>query len=260
MRRSAAVIPVHTQIASRLRADVYRGTFSKGEQLREEELAARFGVSRSPIRQVLQQLTYEGLLHSRANWGTVVAESPTPEVAEVLYDCRAKLECIALRECFSNLDESDFQYWREILDLLYDACAREDHGAAYYYDSLFHRVAIDKAAPAGSLGVYTAIAGAVDNYSRIPANRSYHADFLELYGMHAALYEVFRHGDPEIACEALSQHILRGPFCQASCQCWIDAGKPREYEGIYDRLIPELRRAVAKRVSPSSKSSRGVKK
>jgi GntR family transcriptional regulator, rspAB operon transcriptional repressor len=267
MSRSAAVIPIHAQIASRLRADVYQGKLAKGTFLREEEIAARFGVSRSPIRLILQQLSHEGLLHWRANLGTVVAEPPTAEVVDVLYDCRSKLECIALRECFHRLDDSDFQLWREILDSLYDACANEDYGTAYYYDSLFHRVTIDKATPGGgALGVFNAIVGTTDHYNRIPANRTSHADFLEVYGMHAALYEVFRQGDVDVACEALSQHILRGPFAEASCRCWIEAGKPREYEGVYDKLIPDLRRAVAQKQKqqakekPKTSSRRGGKK
>ncbi len=250
MSCSPAVISVHDQIASRLRSDVRRGVFAPGDPLREEHLAARFGVSRSPIRQVLQQLTFEGLLHSKPNCGMVVAEPPSRDVASVLYDCRAKLECLALRQCFHELNESDFQRWEAILDALYDACDRNDHSGAYHLDSLFHRVLIDKASPAGSLGVYSAIAGATSEFLALDENRPFHADFRELYGMHAALYAMFRLGDLEIACEALSQHIRKQAFVAASCRRWTEAGKPRVYEGIYDKLAQPLRRAVTRRKKP----------
>ena len=78
-------------------------------------------------------------------------------------------------------------------------------------------------------------------------NRPFHADFLELYGMHAALYAMFRLGDLEVACEALSQHILKQDFVAASCRCWTEAGKPREIEGVYDKLAQPLRKAVKRR-------------
>ncbi len=194
--------------------------------MREEHLAARFGVSRSPIRQVLQQLTYEGLLYSRPNCGTVVAQLPSPEVASALYECRAKLECIALRQCFADLNEADFARWRDILDALYECCDREDHSGAYHHDGLFHRLIVEKASPAGSLGVYFAIAGATSDYLSVDENRPYHADFRELYGMHAALYAMYRLGDVDIACEALSQHILKQEFVTASCRCWTESGSP----------------------------------
>jgi DNA-binding GntR family transcriptional regulator len=247
MTRPVTVISTLDQIASRLRSEVRRGVFQPGDPLREAHLAARFGVSRSPIRQVLQQLTFEGLLQAKPNCGTIVAEPPTAEVAKALYECRAKLECIALRQCFADLDHGDFERWREILNEMYECCDREDHSGAFFQDSLFHRVIVDKASPAGSLGVYSAIAGATSEYLNIDKNRPFHADFRELYGMHAALYEMIRLGDAEVACEALSQHILKQEFVAASCRRWTEAGKPREYEGVYDSLAQALRRAVKRR-------------
>lgn len=247
MSRRSTVISIHEQIASRIRADVRKGAFAPGDPLREEHLAARFGVSRSPIRQVLQQLTYEGLLHSRPNCGTVVAEPPSPEVALALYECRAKLECIALRQCFDDLNDEDFANWRDILSELYDCCDRGDHDGAFYQDMRFHQLVVEKAAPAGSLGAYFAIAGATGDYLRVDKNRPYHADFRELFGMHAALYAIYRMGDVDIACEALSQHILKQEFVAASCRCWTEAGKSRELEGVYDKLALGLRRALRKK-------------
>jgi len=247
MRRQVSpVISIHDQIANRLRAEVRSGTLAPGDPLREEQLAARFGVSRSPIRQVLQQLTYEGLLRSRPNCGMVVAEPPGAEVVGALYECRAKLETIALRQCFADLDEADFARWQAILDGLYDACLNEDHAGADYQDSLFHRVFMDKASSAGSLGVYLAIAAATRDYS-IGRNRTCYDDFRELYVMHAALFAMFRLGDVEIACEALAQHILKEDFNLAACKCWEVAGRPREISEVYKSLVPMLRRAAKRR-------------
>jgi DNA-binding GntR family transcriptional regulator len=174
----------------------------------------------------------------------VVAEPPSGEVAKVLYECRAKLECIALRQCFADLSEDDFARWREILSALYECCDREDHAGAFQQDRLFHQLVIVKASPAGSMGVYFAIAGATSDFLRVDANRPFHADFRELYGMHAALYAMYRMGDVDLACEALSQHILKQEFVAESCRCWTEAGKPREWDGIYDKLAQGLRRAL----------------
>jgi len=65
--------------------------------------------------------------------------------------------------------------------------------------------------------------------------------------MHAALYAMCRLGDVDIACEALSQHILKQEFVAASCRCWTEAGKPLALEGVYDKLAPGLRRALRKK-------------
>src|SRR5919108_5496079 len=49
-------------IARRLRAAIMYGSLPPGRQLNEAELAARFGVSRGPLREAMQRLVPEGLL------------------------------------------------------------------------------------------------------------------------------------------------------------------------------------------------------
>lgn len=243
---SPALISVHDQIAARLRADVRSGVLSPGDPLREEQLAARFGVSRSPIRQVLRQLTFEGLLYARPNCGMVVAPPPSPGVLDALYACRARLESIALEQCFDRLDEADFERWEAILAELYDCCRREDYVGADHQDALFHRLFVDKASGSGSLGVYAAIAAATREYS-IDRNRTCYKDLCELHAIHAALLAIFRLGEVAVAREALAQHILKGQFNRAAVKRWYRAGKPRSGEGVYDSLASRLREAARQR-------------
>jgi len=242
MKIPVRLMSVRDQIASRLRMEVREGLLTAGSPVREEQLAARFGVSRTPIRQVLQQLTYEGLLVSRPNCSMVVAEPPSPEIATVLYDCRARLESIALRQCFDRLNEDDFDQWNSILTDMYRCCERSDVSGAFYFDMLFHQAILEKSSPAGSLGVYSAIATATRDYVRIEGNRPAHEDPRELYALHAALLVVFRHGDVHVACEAITQHILKQNFNSDACRCWTAAGKPYGLVEAYLEVIPALRR------------------
>ena len=46
--------------------------YPPGHTLRRAELAREFGISRTPIRRVLQRLEYEGLVESRHGIGTIV--------------------------------------------------------------------------------------------------------------------------------------------------------------------------------------------
>ncbi len=246
MTHPVRLMSVRDQIASRLRTEVRDGLLAAGSPVREEQLAARFGVSRTPIRQVLQQLTYEGLLVSRPNCSMVVAEPPSPEIAAVLYDCRARLEAIALRECFVRLNDEDFDRWNAILADMYGCCERSDAAGAFHYDMLFHRAILEKSSPAGSIGVYSAIATATRDYVRIEGNRPPHEDLRELYALHAALLVVFRHGDVHVACEAISQHILRQNFNREVCRCWAAAGKPYGLVDLYREIIPMLRRDLSR--------------
>jgi DNA-binding GntR family transcriptional regulator len=68
--------------------------YPPGTILRESELAAEFGVSRTPIRSVIQQLAHGGLVESRDGVGTLVTELNLSEIRDI-YCMRIKLaECI----------------------------------------------------------------------------------------------------------------------------------------------------------------------
>ena len=68
--------------------------YPPGTILRESELAAEFGVSRTPIRSVIQQLAHGGLVESKDGVGTLVTELSFSEIRDI-YCMRIKIaECI----------------------------------------------------------------------------------------------------------------------------------------------------------------------
>ncbi len=75
---------------SKIRNRIYTLEYPPGEALREEELASEFGVSRTPIRQVLQTLEYEGLVTSKPGIGSIVTTVDLKALREV-YAFRLKL-------------------------------------------------------------------------------------------------------------------------------------------------------------------------
>jgi DNA-binding GntR family transcriptional regulator len=61
------------QIAVRLRDDIIHGRIPAGTHLVQDDLCERFGTSRMPVRDALQQLTHEGLVEQRGQQRVVVA-------------------------------------------------------------------------------------------------------------------------------------------------------------------------------------------
>jgi DNA-binding GntR family transcriptional regulator len=61
------------QIADRLRDDIIHGRIPPSTRLIQDELCDRFGTSRMPVRDALQQLTHEGLLEQQGQQRVVVA-------------------------------------------------------------------------------------------------------------------------------------------------------------------------------------------
>jgi DNA-binding GntR family transcriptional regulator len=84
-------------LATELRSRTLRGDLLPGDPLREQDLAAEFGVGRNSVRAALQLLTHEGLVVHRANRGAFVRQFGLDDI-EDLYGLRTALECETARQ------------------------------------------------------------------------------------------------------------------------------------------------------------------
>lgn len=97
-----------------LRKAIFSGDLVAGTQLRQDELAARFGTSRIPVREALRQLESEGLVTLHPNRGASVSSISLEEVLELL-EIRIGLECRALKLAIPNMISGDFDLAAQIL-------------------------------------------------------------------------------------------------------------------------------------------------
>jgi GntR family transcriptional regulator, N-acetylglucosamine utilization regulator len=78
-------VPLHFQIRALLIESIERGDVIPGSPLPpEKQLANRYGVSLSPIRQAILDLVKEGVLYRRPGSGTFLREPPSTERVSVL--------------------------------------------------------------------------------------------------------------------------------------------------------------------------------
>lgn len=86
-----------TTLAEELRLqladDIVCGALPPGSPLDESDLARRFGVSRTPVREAIRQLTASGLVDSRAHRGAVVAR-PNIQRLNSMFEAMAELEAL----------------------------------------------------------------------------------------------------------------------------------------------------------------------
>jgi DNA-binding GntR family transcriptional regulator len=90
---------------------IYEGFYHSGSRLKELELAAEFGTSRTPIREVLQHLARLRLVQVIPNKGAEVIGLTVDDVAE-LYEIRKSLELLALEAALPNLRLQDLSEYR----------------------------------------------------------------------------------------------------------------------------------------------------
>lgn len=101
-------------VAAALRGEIDGGGLKPGVPLRQDELAARFGTSRIPVREALRTLQAEGLVTYSANRGATVALVSDTEMLEML-EVRIALECHALRLSIPQFVDADFETARTLL-------------------------------------------------------------------------------------------------------------------------------------------------
>ncbi|CAL80411.1 putative transcriptional regulatory protein, GntR family [Bradyrhizobium sp. ORS 278] len=79
------------ELRLQLADDIVRGALAPGAPLDETEIAKRFNVSRTPVREALRQLAASGLIEARAHRGAVVAR-PSVDRLTGMFEAMAELE------------------------------------------------------------------------------------------------------------------------------------------------------------------------
>jgi DNA-binding GntR family transcriptional regulator len=202
----ALVFSLREQIANQLRIDVLSGRLPEGERLSEVELVERFGVSRTPIREALQQLTHEGLLEGKPNSSVMVTHRPPDAIRELVVPIRRSVETFALRAYFSEISENDFRHWDDLLAHLRAACMERDYEKIAEYDIEFHRSIVRRAHQRDLESIWAALVARVRSHFWQTQRRDYF-DPIEIYEEHRRIVEVFRSGDIDAAMKALEENI-----------------------------------------------------
>ena len=104
------LMPVRVRIASILRKAIYAGEYRSGDELSLTDVAARLGVSRTPVREAFQELAAEGLISLHMNKGAVVNRIDRKFVRDI-FEMRILLEGEAAARAAENGMET-----QELLD------------------------------------------------------------------------------------------------------------------------------------------------
>jgi DNA-binding GntR family transcriptional regulator len=102
-------------LVQHLRELILSGGVKPGEWLRQEKFAQQFGVSQTPVREALKQLSAEGLLEHVPYRGIRVVEFTLTDVSD-LYECRAFIEGMAARYAAESISEAQLADLRAVFD------------------------------------------------------------------------------------------------------------------------------------------------
>jgi DNA-binding GntR family transcriptional regulator len=105
------------ETAAAIRARIMSGEIPIGAQLRQADLAATLGVSRTPIREALRQLQAGGLIEVLPRRGAVV-RVPAPWEVREAYEVRAELEGLACVRAVGEISPDQLDELRRANDVL----------------------------------------------------------------------------------------------------------------------------------------------
>ena len=131
-------------IADQLREAIMSGTFAQGDQLGEADLAQRFGVSRGPVREAMQRLVQEGLLHSIRHRGLFVTELTSADIRDI-YAARTAVESAAVTLILDGCDDArqrSCDALGKVVQKMANAAKRGDSGALSKGDLAFHELLV----------------------------------------------------------------------------------------------------------------------
>ena len=128
---------ITSQLIVRLRDRILAGDYPPGSALRQDTLAAEFGISKIPVREALVQLQSEGLVSIYPNRGFQVRPLITSELQEV-FSLRLQIEPAAAAAGAKLAEAADKLSSRQALDRLNDALARKEFSSSGQLNRSFH--------------------------------------------------------------------------------------------------------------------------
>ncbi|TWT10938.1 GntR family transcriptional regulator [Reyranella sp. CPCC 100927] len=195
---------VAERVAGILREAIAKGSLKAGTVLRQDELAARFGFSRMPIRDALRQLEAEGIVSIHPTRGAFVAGMDSAEISEI-YAVRELLEVEALKLSCPKLTEAQLTEASAILDKI---DVEPDVGRWGTLNRAFHLTLYGACGNARLLGLIEAQHNAADRYVRVLlSNLDYRA---RSQSEHRKLLAACRKRDVARAVMWLAKHLREG--------------------------------------------------
>lgn len=130
------------RIYTSLEKDIISGAVQPGSRFEEAELCRQFGVSRTPVREALLQLSATGLIELRPRQGAVVTAIPLAKMAQ-MFEVMAELEALCASLAAQRMTITE----RHLLETAQQDCRDfagdgSEDGLSRYFEAnyAFHRV------------------------------------------------------------------------------------------------------------------------
>lgn len=194
------VLPIRVRVTAILRKALLAGEYPPGQELSLTDMAAKLGVSRTPVREAFQSLASEGLLELRMNRGAVVVGIDEATIRDH-FDLRILLECEAVRRAIgSKMDTTPLLAIQEAAE--HGSLSEEEYRS---YNQKIH-TAIWKCA--GNQKLYNLLVSMWNGPSASVSGRDHDHESKSIQEHRLLLTSIQSH-DTDHACDAMRIHLER---------------------------------------------------
>lgn len=195
------------RILGTIRDAILNGQLKPGEKVAEPELAERFGISRTPIREAFRQLESEGYLTVIPRKGAVVTDLSEREVEE-FYSIKSILEGYAARIAAEKMTSKDCERLEAINGRLSQLAAEGDVKTFFRVHDEFHEVFIRAA---GNDKLFALIGQLLRKFNRLRMASLALPGRMEISVQeHVKILEAFRRHDGELADNLVRKNAAYG--------------------------------------------------
>lgn len=128
-----------SMVVARLREEILNGRMPYGTRLRQGDVAARFGISTTPIREAFRELATLGLVEIQAHRGAIVLRPSGEELAHI-YEVRALLEPLSVAWSAQRITDAELDQAWKLIEEMRDL-KTPDHAATL--NRRFHSVIVN---------------------------------------------------------------------------------------------------------------------
>ncbi|NES94538.1 MAG: GntR family transcriptional regulator [Desertifilum sp. SIO1I2] len=201
--------PLHAQAYQALRASIFSGALAPGDRLVETQLAQRFQVSRTPLREALRQLQQEGLVTADLGGGLRVTTISSTDAVQ-LYDCRLALEALSVTGACQNATKQQLKsllnYVVRAEKLASQSASEKNEFQLLDLDYQFHHLIAESS---GNRCLVTLLDRVFDAMALLRIQTLHrNPEVLDIRLEHRQIYEAIASGDPEAAKAAIDAHLI----------------------------------------------------
>ncbi|MBO0880381.1 MAG: GntR family transcriptional regulator [Mycobacterium sp.] len=194
------------QVVDLLRESIITGQLVAGQQLKQDQLGAQFGVSPAPIREAFRQLASEGLVEHIPNHGVFVTDVSADEFLGVLLPVRMAIESYAVPLAASQMTEETFAELERLIEAMEKGATSGDLAAINEYDVRFHELTIESAGSVHALQLWRSVQPRIR--AQIYRLSPRHQNLKEIAAEHRKLLGALKRNNTAELLHEIEEHIV----------------------------------------------------